>query len=125
MILTTGAGVCTECGDLDHPLHTGDDTRVEQGTGCTHVNCLKSLEACLAYDSDRIDHEVDSAQSWSPVADMEVVREVGEYKLLMHSSGQRRTAGGNYGVTSAVQRLTKMPPDKTRGTGQQYAHARS
>jgi hypothetical protein len=102
VIFTPRAGVSTECGDLNHALHTGDDTSVKQGRGRMYMNCLKSFEVSLAHDPDGIDHEVDAAQSGNPVAETKVMREVGEYKLLMQRSGQRRATHGNYGVTSPV-----------------------
>ena len=89
------------------------------------MNCFKGRVACLAYDSDSVDDDVDVLESRNPIVDAKIMREVGEYKLVVPRSGKRCAARGNYHVTSAMQSLVEMPTYKTGGAGQQDAHARS
>jgi hypothetical protein len=122
MIFARRAGIGTQCGHLDHATHSSNNASVEQGTGCAHMYRIECLQACLAYDADSIDQEVDSAQSWNPVADAEILGEISEDKLCAQNCGSS-PARGNYGVTSAVQGLKEMSAYETGGAGQQDAHA--
>jgi hypothetical protein len=89
------------------------------------MNCIKGLGTRLAYDADSVDHEINARQSRKPVADAEITREIGGYKRRMLNSGQWCSAGGNYSVTSAAERIVEMLTYETGGTGQQDAHAGS
>jgi hypothetical protein len=99
------------------------------------MNASHVAKPVLAYAADSaaqdgilrrtVDHEVNVIQSRTPAADAGMMREVGEYKALMQSSGQQSSACRNCGVTSAVRSMNEMLADKTGGAGQQDANAGS
>jgi hypothetical protein len=65
------------------------------------MSCFKGGEAPLGYDPVGGVHEANAIRR-DPLADAELMREVGGYKPVTESSGQRCSVSANCGVTSAV-----------------------